>query len=194
MQIDWSAPVPDEPSNCLTRAGTHLRMAKQGFRDMSESGYDRAILGFCSVAVFGRSITLALQHLRTWDRETFDRWYRPWRDEMAKDPLCRFFYKLRTDVLHGGVPTISFVLGSSGPNAPAPGTIRVVGRAVPTEHRDEAIEDTSALNLCRLYIAYLEEMFASAAEVIWPVQDRWQAEQDATRGQLDRRWDGGRCT
>jgi hypothetical protein len=43
MQIDWSAPVPDEPSNCLTRAGTHLRMAKQGFRDMSESDYDRAI-------------------------------------------------------------------------------------------------------------------------------------------------------
>jgi hypothetical protein len=181
--IDLSAPIADRPSNCLTRAGTHLSMARLGFHDMSESEQSRVVLGFCSVAVFGRSVTLALQHLRTWDREVFNEWYKPWLDEMTADPLCRFFYELRTDILHGGVPTISFVLGSFGPDAPSPGTVQLLGRAAPTEHRCQSIEDTTTLNLCRLYLAYLEELFASAADVVWQIQDRWQAVQDAAGGQ-----------
>jgi hypothetical protein len=179
MQADWSGPIPDMPSNCLTRAQTHLNMVRVGLRDMSESERDRVVLGFCSVAVFGRSVTLALQRLRHWDREAYNEWYRPWRDEMEADPLCRFFYELRTDVLHGGVPNIGFVIGSAGSKAPPVGTVRRIDRAAPTEHRGEPIEDASTLNLCRLYIAYLEELLASAADVVWQIQDRWQAAQEA---------------
>jgi len=183
MQPDWSGPIPDMPSNCLTRAATHLNMARLGLGDMSETQQDRVVLGFCSVAVFGRSVTLALHHLRTWDREAYNEWYRPWCDAMTADPLCRFFYELRTDVLHGGVPNIGFMLGSAGPNAPSVGTVRLIGRAAPTEHKGGPIEDASTLNLCRLYISYLEELLASAADVVWQIEDRWQAEQEVARGQ-----------
>ncbi len=158
-------------------------MARLGLGDMSESEQDRVVLGFCSVAVFGRSVTLALQHLRHWDAEGYDQWYGPWRDEMNADPLCRFFYDLRTDILHGGVPNIGFMLGSAGLHAPPPGTVRLIGRPAPTEHKGGPIEDASTLNLCRLYISYLEELLASAADVVWQIEDRWQAEQEVVRGQ-----------
>lgn len=179
MQPQWPGELPDMPSNCLTRAQTHLNMARLGLSDMSVLEQDRAVLGFCGVAVFGRSVTLALQHLRKWDRQAFDEWYGPWRDQMTADPLSRFFYDVRTEVLHGGVPNISYTLFAAGLDVPEPGTIRVSGRPLPTEHRGVPIEDNSTLNLCRLYVAYLEEMIDSVATVVWQIQDRWLAEQQS---------------
>jgi hypothetical protein len=45
---------------------------------MSAGDQDRAVLGFCSIAVFGASATFALQHLKHWDEAAFDSWYEPW--------------------------------------------------------------------------------------------------------------------
>lgn len=150
-------------------------MVKQGLRDMADPDQDRVLLGFFGIAVFGRSVTLALQLLKSFDKKAFDDWYQPWFQEMRGDPLCRFFYELRTDILHGMNPLIGFVLASHGANAPSVGTITIPGRPLPTMHRGQPIEDNTMLNLCSLYIAYLEEMVNSATDVILAVQDRWQS-------------------
>jgi hypothetical protein len=179
MQPTWSRTLPEMPSDCLTRAQTHMNMIRLGLGDMSKREQDRVVLGFCAIAVFGTSVTWALQHLRSWGEAAFEGWYAPWQAELKADPLCRFFHKMRTDIINGGVPNIAYVLHAAGVNVPKPGTLRVTDRQLPTEHRGKPIADTSTLNLCRLYVAYLEGLVTSAAEVVWPVQDRWMAEQQA---------------
>jgi hypothetical protein len=98
-------------------------MVRLGARDMLEADQDRVLLGFFSVALFGRSVTLALQHLKTWDEPVFLAWYAAWENEMRGDPLCKFFYDLRSDILHDVVPMVGFVLASWGPSVPLPGTV-----------------------------------------------------------------------
>jgi len=147
-------------------------MVKQGLRDMQDPDGDRVILGFFGIAVFGRSVTSALQNLRTFDKEAFDEWYGPWKQEMKEDPLCRFFYQLRTDILKDIGPLVGFVLASMG-DAPKVGTVTIEDRPLPTQHRGLVISDTSTFHLCSLYVAYLEEMVNSASTVTFAVEDRW---------------------
>ena len=180
MQPSWSRTLPEMPSDCLTRAQTHINMVRLGLHDMSEVEQARAVMEFCSVAVFGASVTFALQHLSHWDEVAFDNWYEPWSAALRADPLCRFFFLMRRDIIHGGVPDIGYVLSAAGVNVPEPGTIRVTDRPLPTEHKGKRIEDSSTINLCRLYLAYLEELVTSVADVVWQVQDWWMAEQHAT--------------
>ena len=91
-----------------------LGMVKQGLRDMEDPNDNRALFGFCGVVVFGRSVTLALQNLRTFDAVAFNKWYGPWEQEMRADPLLRFFYKLRTQLLHDIDPPILVVVAGYG--------------------------------------------------------------------------------
>jgi hypothetical protein len=165
-------PFPPDPSQVLTRTMTMLRLVKQGLRDMEEKEYDRTLLGFFAVVVFGRSVTSALQKLRTFDRQAFNEWYGPWKQEMEQDPLLRWFYKLRSDILHEIDPLIGVVIGSSGNEDLYRGAITVPDRPPPNIHRQQSIQDRTMINLCRLYVAYLEEMVNSAAVVITQVQDR----------------------
>lgn len=168
-------PHPKEPLQVLTRAGTMLRMAQQGLRNMADADQEQVLLGFLSVAVFGRGVTSALQNLRHFDRPAFDTWYQPWLDEMNADPLCRFFYKLRSDVLKGISPLIGIVLATHGQSAVSVGSVVIPDLPSPTVHRGKPIEDASMLHLCSLYVAYLGEMFESASGVVIEVQDRWQS-------------------
>src|SRR6266566_1671293 len=92
------------PSQTVTRAGTMLRMVRQGLRDMQEGDQDRILLGLLGVVVFGRSMTLVMQNLRSHDKDAFDGWYAPWQEEMKDDPLMRYFYTLRTMVIHHDAP------------------------------------------------------------------------------------------
>jgi hypothetical protein len=148
-------------------------MVKQGLRDMADSDQDRVILGFFGIAVFGRSVTSALQNLRTFDKPAFDEWYEPWKQQMKDDTLCRFFYQLRTDILKDIGPLVGFVLASFGDDAPKVGTVTIQDRPTPTLHRGQPIKDSSTFNLCSLYVAYLEDMVNSASSVIITVEDRW---------------------
>lgn len=154
-----------------------LAMVRQGLRDMEESDHDRVLLGFCGVVVFGRSVTFAMQNLRTFDRDAFKRWYGPWLREMTTDPLLLYFHKLRTQILHGISPSIGIVLVASGQTTLRPGSITVNGPRLPETHRGMSITDTSMENLCRLYLAYLEAMFESLSPVVWEVSDRFYASQ-----------------
>ena len=160
------------PSQTVTRAGTMLRMVQQGLRDMQEADQDRILLGFLGVVVFGRSMTLVMQNLRSHDREVFDSWYAPWQEEMKNDPLMRYFYDLRTMVIHHDAPAISILLFGHGKNVPPIGSITVNGLPLPERHLGQTLDDTSMGNLSRLYVAYLQRMFDSFAPVAFAVQDR----------------------
>jgi hypothetical protein len=160
------------PSQTVTRAGTMLRMVQQGLRDMQEADMDRILLGFLGVVVLGRSMTLVMQNLRSHNREAFDSWYAPWQDEMKNDPLMRYFYDLRTMVIHHDAPAISVLLAGYGKNIPPIGSITVDGLPLPERHLGQPLDDTSMGNLSRLYVAYIQRMFDSFAPVAFAVQDR----------------------
>ena len=160
------------PSQTVTRAGTMLRMVQQGLRDMQETGQDRILLGFLGVVVFGRSMTLVMQNLRSQDEDAFDRWYAPWKKEMKDDPLMLYFCDLRTRVIHRDAPAIGIVLAGHGENVPPIGSITVDGLPPPERHLGQPLDDTSMGNLCRLYVVYLQRMFESFAPVAFALQDR----------------------
>ena len=162
------------PSQVVTRAGTMLRMVKQGLSDMRETEQDRILLGFLGVVVFGRSMTLVMQNLRRHGQEEFDSWYTPWQVEMKGDPLMRYFHNLRTMVIHHDAPAIGILLSGFGVTAPI-GSITIDGLPLPSRHLEQPLADTSMLNLCRLYLAYLERMFESFAKIGFAVQDRLTA-------------------
>jgi hypothetical protein len=167
---DWEPLLA--PSQTVSRAGTMLRMVLQGLRDMQESGEDRILLGFLGVVVFGRSMTFVMQNLRTHDRVAFDIWYDPWRTEMKDDPLMRYFCDLRSKVIHQDAPAIGILLGGFGENLPPVGSIAVDDLPLPDRHLGQLLSDTSMINLCRLYVAYLQRVFDSFAPVAFAVQDR----------------------
>ena len=160
------------PSQTVTRAGTMLRMVQQGLRDMQEANQDRILLGFLGIVVFGRSMTLVMQNLRTHDRQAFDSWYAPWQAEMKNDPLMRYFYDLRTMVIHHDAPAIDILLAGHGKHVPPIGSITVDGLPLPERHLGQPLDDTSMGNLSGLYVAYLQRMFDSFAPVAFAVQDR----------------------
>jgi hypothetical protein len=160
------------PGQVVTRAGTMLRMVRQGLRDVQETDHDRILLGFLGVVVFGRSMTLVMQNLRRHDQEAFNSWYAPWQQEMKGDPLIDYFSNLRTSVIHQDTPAIGIVLAAYGEKVPPLGSITVDGLPLPERHLGQPIDDPSMGNLCRLYVAYLERMFDSFAKVAFAIQDR----------------------
>jgi len=163
---------PFAPSQTVTRAGTMLRMVQQGLRDMQEADQDRILLGFLGVVVFGRSMTLVMQNLRSHNREAFDSWYAPWQAEMKNDPLMRYFYDLRTMVIHHDAPAIDILLAGHGKHVPPIGSITVDGLPLPERHLGQLLDDTSMGNLSHLYVVYLQGMFDSFAPVAFAVQDQ----------------------
>ena len=149
------------PTQSLTRADTMLRMVKQGLSDMQETDHDRILFGFLGVVVFGRSMTLVMQNLRTHDEEAFNNWYADWQQEMKDDPLMLYFCDLRTKVIHMDGPAIGILLGGFGYNIAPVGSISVDGLPLPDRHLGQPLDDTSMRNLSRLYVEYLQRMFDS---------------------------------
>lgn len=160
------------PSQTVTRAGSMLRVVLQGLRDMLETDHDRILLGFLGVVVFGRSMTLVMQNLRSHDQKAFDAWYAPWREEMKDDALMKYFSALRTMVIHHDAPAIGILMGGFGQNMAPIGSITIDGLPPPESHLGQPIDDTSMRNLSRLYVSYLQRMFDSFAPLAFAVQDR----------------------
>jgi hypothetical protein len=167
----------NEPSNVMTRAGTMLQLVELGLSDIDdpEPNPVRITRGLYNIAVFGRAVTNALQVLRSFDRPAFDDWYAPWLAEMSDDPLCRFFYALRTDLLKKTDIRFGIIVGAAGAEAPAVGTITVYNVALPKEHRGTSIDGSSVRDMCHLYVAYLRELVESAAPLVWKVHDEFVA-------------------
>lgn len=79
-------------------------MAQRGVAALRDAQPDDQMAGVYNVAVFGRSVTLVLQTMRSVDREAFDAWYAPWADEMKADPVMGYFVALRNEILKEGPP------------------------------------------------------------------------------------------
>jgi len=83
----------------LDAARGALEIANYGLKLLSDKDEAKVTAGLSNVAVFGRIVTSRLQLLRSADHH-FDEWYAPHQEEMAADPLCRYFYELRTAIEH----------------------------------------------------------------------------------------------
>jgi hypothetical protein len=91
----------------LTSVRRQLRQAEIAMRDVEQNDEpDRRLAGIWNVVVWVRSLTPILQRLRGVTDE-FEPWYARWRDEMKRDPLLRYFYGLRNDVLKEGEKPVS---------------------------------------------------------------------------------------
>ena len=92
-------------ASILASAEQTLTTARAGFDDLVGSRPERRLPGLRNLVVFGRAVTNVLQNLRSTE-PAFDEWYAPFVREMESDPLMRFLYKLRSEILkEGTVPT-----------------------------------------------------------------------------------------
>jgi hypothetical protein len=85
----------------LANAEDALFTAKLGLEHVKSSDPKTRIAGVRNVVVFGRAVTNILQNLRSTEPE-FDKWYAPHVASMRANPLLRYFYELRTEILKQG--------------------------------------------------------------------------------------------
>lgn len=90
----------------LIRLEDTLKTSKIGLQDLQTQYGDRKLAGLRNLVVFGRAVTNVLQNLRSTESD-FDDWYRPIQEEMSSDPLMKFFYTLRSEILKEGKLNIS---------------------------------------------------------------------------------------
>jgi hypothetical protein len=109
-------------------------MAEAGLSDLIGEDPNRRIMGLCNLVVYGVATTQALKNLSTPEGSWFEDWYAPIQAAMRTDPLMRYFWKLRSDILKKGStgqisPTIN-VAGSFDVNElmanPPPGASGLV--------------------------------------------------------------------
>jgi hypothetical protein len=91
----------------LARTRETLRTAELAAADLEHVEAMRRVPAMRNVIVWGRAVTNVLQGLRG-KVDGFDDWYEPWRAEMASDPLLRFLYRQRSEILKTGTdPSLS---------------------------------------------------------------------------------------
>ena len=91
----------DTTAAALARAERTLAIAKLGLRQLKEGKPDHRMAGLWNLVVFGRAVTNVLQNLRSTE-PVFDEWYAPWVAEMRDDPLLKYLYNLRSEILKEG--------------------------------------------------------------------------------------------
>jgi hypothetical protein len=87
-------------SDILHRAVETLETARMGLGDVRNDA-SRRLSGLRNLVVFGRAVTNVLQNLRSTE-PTFERWYEKVQRDLKSDPLMKFFYNLRTQILKRG--------------------------------------------------------------------------------------------
>ena len=78
-----------------------LKTAEFGLNELQGDQPERKLAGLRNLAVFGRAVTNVLQKLRSIE-PTFDKWYSKYVAEMKNDPLLKYFYKMRSEILKEG--------------------------------------------------------------------------------------------
>ena len=88
----------------LTEARRTLETARLGLDDFLRGDTEaRRTAGLRNVIVWGRSVTNVLQNLRTViEKQAFDSWYEPKQIEMRAEPMFKYLYELRSQVLKEG--------------------------------------------------------------------------------------------
>lgn len=83
----------------ISRARDTLEVVRLGLEDLFSYQANRKPIGLRNVVVFGRTVTIIVQNLRTpVGKARFDAWYEPYLEEMKQDPLMRFMIDLRNDI------------------------------------------------------------------------------------------------
>jgi hypothetical protein len=144
--------------------------------DTAELGYTlllkpirNRLSGLMNVAAFGVSVTQVLHHLKHIETG-YDQWYKKYKEEMEHDQLMKFFWNLRTDILHNGELTVGSFCQIKKLNLPQdlamlpppPAGLKVVGIAIGDEiggsGYDVQIQDGS---IQRFYFDMPKEIFSS---------------------------------
>jgi len=161
------------PADIIQRARRFLRLTELAC-ELCESPGDYAELGAHSVAIYGRSVTLVLQKLRS-RVDGFDEWYAPHRQLMASDDLMRQFVELRNSLLKEGGPDLMFaqhVRVSKNDAGEVVFDNHFVGFAFrgspPTSHLGSVLPPTGIAQQGRLYVRYL-------AGLVDQAEQRWSA-------------------
>lgn len=88
----------------LGRARGALESAEHGLIDMVESrDAVRQFSGIKAVATSGRQVTFMLNILRSIEPE-YEAWWKPISEQMAQDPLLKYFKNLRNTIEKEGLP------------------------------------------------------------------------------------------
>jgi hypothetical protein len=88
-------------------ARRNLASARRGLDELENGLPEERMMGIYNIAVLGRAVTQALQHLRTIDRDGIDTWYVPYQKAISEDGLFKYFNKLRNEVLKELAPPTS---------------------------------------------------------------------------------------
>lgn len=135
------------------------------------------------VAVYGRSVTFALQHIRTYYRDEFNLWWAPYEQEMDGDDLMRYSNHLRNDFLKEGLPTGGDVPTTMMINIDEDqGRAEILGlHTAPPEtqkskpphtHLGQPVDGRSIQELCRLYVDYLTRIYVAAEKFVLHLEAR----------------------
>jgi hypothetical protein len=92
---------PRSTKDILRAARDMLRTAELGLADIASDDPQRRLPGLRNLVVFARAVTNVLQNLRSTEAD-FDAWYAAYVAEMRADPLLRYFYELRSEILKEG--------------------------------------------------------------------------------------------
>ena len=88
----------------LQRARDTLHTAELGLLALQSTDPRTRVAGVRNVVVFGRAVTNVLQNLRSTE-SGFEDWYKPEVEAMEAEPLMKYLYKLRTEILkEGSIP------------------------------------------------------------------------------------------
>jgi hypothetical protein len=81
-----------------------VAVTERGLTEMRSTESGAQLAGLMNLVTFGRAVTNMLQNIRSIDADLFDLWYAPFQEEMTSDPLLRYFYLLRSEILKEGPP------------------------------------------------------------------------------------------
>ena len=100
-QYNLSTDEHRSPAEVIKASRQLLSNAQRGLEDIESDEPSRRTPGLHNVAVFGRSVTIALQRLRN-IVDGFDAWYQS--EVSAHDPLLNYFNSLRNGLLKEASP------------------------------------------------------------------------------------------
>lgn len=78
-----------------------LKTVELALNDLKNELPERRVAAIRNVITFGRSVTFALQKLKS-HVDHFDDWYLPKQREMINSPLFKYFKDLRDEIIHEG--------------------------------------------------------------------------------------------
>ncbi len=103
-EVHYGIGDPISAAQVLARTNAILHTTQHGLTILLGDDLELRKSGLYIVAVFGRSITLSMQHMRSFEEAKFNSWYAPFEKMMGEEPLFQFFNRLRTTIVHAGAP------------------------------------------------------------------------------------------